>query len=223
MRSFSVKRDIQGDNLRMFESNVLPIVAAPPFPDNIISGVGGGLIYESNTKSVYYNNGTMWVKLLTAGSLPGSANTYSLALALDMSIPTATSTTITGWSIPTEPPFHEDTSQWNLVTGVYTATSDQSLQVNAEVTWDTINLGERTLNVIYSPAVGPTVIAKSSTIQPTPANSITTVQNVSVVVKLTTGDQCYVTVSHNAPTNISILGMNGPTPRTSVSGMNVVA
>lgn len=211
--SFYIIKDTKRDNIRATRSFVLPMTGGPSFPPNSEEAIGGGLLYDNITKLPFYNNGQQWLPL-TGGS-GSTVNAYALVKNGDQIIAPSVDTIISSWN-SSPSPYHDQTSSWNLSTGVYTANIPQSLMVSANITWgqNFTTIGRRFLQIIYKPAAGSPVIAKEAVTQPDPNVDIKTTQEATMVMKLSAGDQVWVQVIQTSNTSISIAGGN----ETSLSG-----
>jgi hypothetical protein len=204
--SFYVHKDIRRDNIRADQTFTLPIMVGSAFPPNIQESIGGGLLYNNNTKTPYYNDGTQWLPL-GGGGPGGNVDTYCLLKDGDISIPDGVVTILTLWDSTTVP-YHDQTSQWDISTGVYTAIQAQFLMITANISWspNESTIGTRTLQIIYKPAAGVPMVAKSSITQPNPDIAIQTPQDATATLRLAPGDQAWLRVSQNSGALLSIMG-----------------
>jgi hypothetical protein len=201
-----VVKDIKTDSTTTKEKHLLPYMDSTDPPPNLVNGIGGGIAYDKVTKRIYYNNGTLWLPI--ASGLPGAAFSYSFIKDGDQTIVSATPSIVTTWTASPSPPYHDDTTSWNLATGVYTATVPISLSLDVSVSWKegVSNLGERTLRIVYKPAADVAMTAKEVNTQADPDVDIDTTQEASMTLKMETGDQAWIEVEHTAPINLVIKG-----------------
>lgn len=201
------------------KSQLLPTFTSTNPPPNLIAGIGGGIGYDITTKRVYYNNGVMWVPLQAAGGGSGSVLSYSLVLETDLNVLPATNPVLAGLAMPT--PFHDETGSWNLSTGVYTASAAQTFSMQVNLTWGPgSNLGNRTTNIIYKPAVGLPQLVKNVTTQANPSSNVPTNQTVTTFIEMLPGDTAWVEVSHTASGVLQVAGLS-PTPQTTICGVRI--
>lgn len=208
--SFFIRKDTKRDYVKADKVFILPVIPGPDLPKNEISGVGGGLLYNNQNKLPYYNDGTQWLPFGSGGGGSSTIKTYSIKVSNSgdpVPIPDSAYTIIEPWTSTPSPPWHDDTSSWNLLTGIYTAGSSQSLMIAANITWTpgpSSTIGIRRLQIIYKPLVGIPDVAKEAVTQPDPDQNIATTQEASIILKLTTGDQAWVQVFQDSGVGQSI-------------------
>jgi hypothetical protein len=220
MTNLRITKDIYPDVTIVTKSFVLPGIRSSNPPPNLIYGRGGGLSYDIETKRVYYNNGSAWLPLATANGAGSTVNSYSHIKNIVQNIQPNIDTTISGWTATPFPP-HHTLAQWDLVTGVYTATEFQHLGVDADVSWmgGISNLGQRILRIRYYDFNSNTTITSTEVItQADPNTSVETTQEISDYLRLNPGDQVWVEVRHDAPVNLSISSGE----HTSICGVRIM-
>lgn len=113
------------------------------------------------------------------------------------------------WSAAGPPPVYMSLPQWNLATGIYTATQAENVYLSVCICWaaGVSNLGTRSLRIEYQASgSGIWQIAAESGKQGEPNTNIETPQACDMNLLLAVGDQVRVTVLHNAPVNLQIAG-----------------
>lgn len=198
--------DSYPDTLVVKTNSVLPIIDSTALPPNVINGLGGGIAYDKTSKSVYYNDGTIW-KPIAASIPPSVIQDYSLIKSGDQTILPLTPTIINSFAIAPNPPYFDNTGDWNVGTGIFTATQPITLRIEAYIAWKAgvSNLGNRTLQLVYKPALGIPIIAKESTTQADANTNVETTQDAGIAFQLNVGDQCWTQVIHDAPVNLVIV------------------
>ena len=198
--------DSYPDTLVVKTNNVLPIIDSTALPPNLINGLGGGIAYDKTTKRVYYNDGTIW-KPIASSTPPVSIEDYSLIKSGDQTIVPLTPTILSSFSITPDPPYFDNTGDWNLVNGIFTATKPITLRIEAYIAWKAgvSNLGNRTLQLVYKPSAALPIIAKESTTQADANTNVETTQDAGIAFQLNVGDQCWIQVIHDAPLNLVIV------------------
>lgn len=220
IRGMRVARDMVADTSTTTETQYLPVINSNAFPPNTLPGVGSALAYDKITKRVYYNNGIIWVPLAVSSSSTGASYSYSFIKDGSKVIVPNTTTIVDNWTIIPSPPYHDNTSDWNLISGIYTASVDQTLSLNLDIAWEggISNLGVRTVQIIYKPSAGAPMIAKSSSTQADAATNVDTTQETSTILKMFAGDQAWIEVLHTAPVSLTL--STGIT--NSISGIKIV-
>ena len=133
---------------------------------------------------------------------------------MDLTVPTGTSyTIIDDWFATPNPPYHENTGQWNLGAGagggIYTATTNQILDIRADISWmgGISNVGTREMQIVYYPGgVGPIFVVCDSVMQASATTSFPTVQSLQNKLRLLSTDQVWVQIRHTAPVALTIAG-----------------
>lgn len=185
----------------------LPFISSTKLPPSFLSPSGGGLAYDVVSKTVWYCNGQVW-QPVAASLPPGNAESFSFILGMNLGIFPNSDIALTGWSIAGSPAY-SSIAQWNLGTGVYTATGNEYLYISVSVEWlaGISNLGTRYIRIEYRPSGGgPWNIVAESKIQASPDQNIATTQTSELSLQLSPGDQARVTVFHNAPLGLQISG-----------------
>lgn len=215
-----IMKNVVADTTQSLSQNVLPFIKSTSLPPNLIAQAGAGLAYDSVTQRVYYNNGQMWIPLAPAGSLPGSVFSYAFIKDLAKTILPNTTTIVDGWTITPSPPNHDNTGGgWNLATGIYTATTTQTLSLNVDLSWAAgiSNLGVRSLEIVYKPLAGIPIVARRADTQADPAIAVDTTQETSTFISMFPGDICWIQVSHTAPINLVLSAGN----KNAISGIRI--
>lgn len=207
--SFKIFRDEVKNNLRVVGGQILPMINPATAP-NLISGVGGGLAYDSTAKKVVYNDGSNWIPLLSSGGGGSNVTSYSMFKNGDQTVTSLTTTIITGWSISPSPPYHDNTLGWDMLTGIYTASAPQTLSIDIDISWKggISNLGRRTLQIVYQPSIGPSIVVTETVTQADPNTAVETSQIATTFIEMDDGDQAWVQVYHDAPINLILAGGN---------------
>ncbi|HMP28192.1 MAG TPA: hypothetical protein PKD85_01245 [Saprospiraceae bacterium] len=152
-------------------------------------------------------------------SSPGASTTFSLLKSGTQSIPPMVNTIINNWVISPNPPYHDNTGKWNLLTGVYTANMALTIYITISLSWleGISNLGNRAVRIIYKPSVGAPLVAKESVTQADPNTDIATTQETGIALSMNTGDQTWVEVNHTAAVNLTL----GAGNTTTISGIEI--
>lgn len=197
--------DSYPDTLVVKTNSVLPIIDSTHLPPNLINGLGGGIAYDKTSKSVYYNDGTIW-KPIASSSPPSTVEDYSLIKSGNQTILPLTPTIINSFAITPNPPYFDNTGDWDITTGIFTASQPITLKIEAYIAWKAgvSNLGNRTLQIVFKPSAGLPIIAKESTTQADPNTNVETTQDAGIAFELNIGDECWVQVVHDAPVNLVI-------------------
>jgi len=203
-----IERDINSQSVISTRTTVLPIRNVSNVP-SVIPGFGGGLIFDTITKRPYYNDGLVWLPL-TSGGVSSSTESFGFIKFADQNIPPLTDTVITGWSTIGSTSY-QTIANWNLATGVYTATLPEKVFVDVTATWESgiTNQGTRVLSLEYSSFPSPLwdVVASVQS-QAHPDAQISTAQNVHMNFNLNVGDRIRVVVSQNSVFDLVISGGN---------------
>lgn len=219
VRGIRVIKDTRFDTSQTLYQQSIPFMNSSFFPPNLVSQVGSGIAYDTVSKRVYYNNGATWIPLAAAGSGTGASFSYAFIKNSAKTIPPSTPTIVDDWTMVPSPPYHDNTSDWNLITGIYTANAPQTLTLMIDIAWaaGVSNQGSRTLQVIYKPALGIPMVAKQDTTQGEPDTSIETPQEETMALQMNTGDQAWIQVLHTAPTDLILASGN----QSSISGIRI--
>lgn len=215
-----IVRDTNGRTTLTKATLLLPSIksTAPP-PSNFVAGVGGSIYYDVVTERIYYDDGK---KIIPVGfQAPGTSESYNIVKDGDISIPPITQVDLTGWTTSGSPTYHT-LPEWNLTTGVYTASSSQSITVNVNIAWSAgvSNLGNRYMGIQYQPAsLTGWITIKGVSTQADPNLFIETTQECTTTAKLNIGDQLKIVVYHDAPLPLTI---NGSDPlKSSLGGIKI--
>jgi len=189
----------------------LSVSGALNIPVSSIVGLGspiqGGIGYNIADNKIYYANGFNWLPIsIGGGGGSGNSSSFSLIKSSNQTILPSIPTVLTFWSTTPQPPYHDLTGNWNLATGVFTATVICTLTINACITWSAgiSNLGNRTVNIFYKPSAGIATIVKQTMRQANPDTNVETAQETTATILMNIGDSCWVGVMHNAATNLII-------------------
>ena len=198
----------------------IPFINSTNLPPPFFKNAGGGLAYDVVTKTPWYSDGITWHPITPV--LPtGNVHSYSFIAGLaNQTILPSVDTTLIGWSTAGPPAVYSTLVQWNLATGIYTATQSETLYISACISWaaGVSNLGNRSLRIEYQAAgSGIWQIAAESGKQGEPSTNVETPQTCDMNLLMSVGDQARVTVFHNAPVNLQIAGTN----HTGLSGFRV--
>lgn len=213
-QGFKIYKDQKLDTLRARTDEEIPVIPIPAFRTPLT----GGILYEPTTQRIYYATGTQWIPINPGGG-SGNAVSYSLIKLGEQVILPLTTTTITGWSIAPSPPYHDNTGEWNLVTGVYTAALPSSVSFDVDLSWKAgiSNIGNRTLRIIYKPFAGLPLVAKEAITQADPNTNVETTQEAGTFLEMEAGDEAWVEVFHNSNVNLVVTTGNS----TTVSGVKL--
>lgn len=214
-----IVKDTNGRTTFTRTTLLLPSMKSTSPPPNFVPGVGGSLYYDTVTRRIYYDDGTSVIPI--GFQAPGTSESYNIVKSGDVTVPPSTQVDLAGWTVAGSPTFHT-LPEWNLATGIYTASTAQSLTINVNIAWSAgvSNLGNRYMAVLYQPASTPgwTPIKAVST-QADPNLFVETTQECSTTAKLSTGDQIKVVVYHDAPLSLTI---NGSDPlKSSLNGIKI--
>lgn len=152
-------------------------------------------------------------------SSTGTSKTFSLIKSGNQIVLPNVFTILTGWSIAPNPPYHDNTTNWALVGGIFTATGNVALIINVDISWlgGVSNLGNRTLRVIYQPFLGVPFVAKEAITQADPNTAVDTTQEACTCLLMSAGDEAWIEVRHTAPVNLTVSAGN----TTTISGSEV--
>jgi hypothetical protein len=218
-RSIRVMRDIRPDTTQTLSQQTVPSIKSTSLPPNLIAQTGSGIAYDVITKRIYYNNGLTWLPLAVAGGGAGGVFSYSFIKNLTQTIPSSTPTILTNWTFAPSPPNHDNTGDWNVLTGIFTADAMLTLLIDANITWSggITNQGMRTIQIVYKPSAGIPIVAKTMNCQGEPDTAIDTAQEASIALEMSLGDQAWVQVIHTAGVSLTISGGN----TTSLCGVRI--
>lgn len=200
--SLSVVKDSEVRYLGASNNLLIPVAT--------IQGLGapvkGELGYNTGDNKIYYANGVIWQPISGGSSGSGNSSSFSLVKSGVQLIPANIPTTLTSWTDAPQPPFHDQTGNWNLATGVYTAAVLSTLTVNICLSWSSgiNNLGYRTVNIFYKPFLGLASIVKQAMTQANPSTFVETTQETTMAMLMNPGDQCWISVMHNSSTSLTI-------------------
>lgn len=219
VRGIRIIKDTKVDTSQSSIQQLLPVINSGSFPPNSIPGTGSAIAYDGISKRIYYNTGTAWIALANSGSSTGGVFSYAFIKDAAQVIVPSTPTIVTDWTLTPSPPNHDNTGDWNLTTGVYTADAPQTLSLNVDLSWmaGVSNQGDRTVQIIYQPFAGSPIVAREVTTQGEPDMNVNTPQETSTFLQMSIGDQAWITVSHTAPVNLILDAGN----RNGISGIRV--
>jgi hypothetical protein len=206
-RGSKIIKDGDFNQMKAINQLSLPFINSlnPPPPFN--ATFGGGLAYDVRTKSVWYSDGRIWRPVSVSAT--GNIENFSFTAGANQNIIPNVDTPIIMWTTAGPPPVYSTLIQWNLSTGIYTATQAEQLYLSACICWAAgiSNLGDRSLRIEYqSSGGGGWQIASESTTQGEPKTNVETPQMTDMTLTLGAGDQVRVTVEHSAPFNLQIAG-----------------
>lgn len=212
---FRIYKDSKLDTLAVRTDEELPVIRS----DSFRTPIEGGILYEPTTQRIYYADGTQWIPITPGGGGPGNATSYSLIKNTEQIIPPLVTTILTNFLVTPDPPYHDLTGGWNIVSGVYTATVNEAVEFDVDLSWKAgiSNIGNRTLRIIYKPFAGAPVIAKQAVTQADPNTNVETTQEAGTFLKMMPGDQAWIEVFHNS--NVNLIVSSGSS--TSVSGIKL--
>lgn len=179
-------------------------------PVATISGLGapvkGEIGYNTADNKIYYSNGVSWQPISGVTPVTGNTTSFSLVKNTVQTIAASMPTILTSWLDTPQPPFHDQTGNWNLATGVYTATVLSTLTINVCIAWSPgiNNLGYRTVNIFYQPFLGLASIVKQTMTQANPSTGVETTQETTTTLLMNPGDSVWVGVMHNSSTSLTI-------------------
>lgn len=215
MSGFKIYKDSRYDTV---DSTRFTQISVTPF-NRFEYPEKGGLLYEPITEQIFYADGTQWLPLMSGGG-GGTSVSYSIVKSGEQSIPPMADTIVNPWTVLPSPPYHDNTLNWDLGAGVYTATALSTVSFNVNISWKggISNLGDRTVKVIYKPSLGLPYVAKEATTQADPSTMVDTTQEINATLEMEDGDEAWIEVSHDC--NIPLILRQGNT--TSVCGIEIV-
>lgn len=189
-----------------------------PLPDeentpNKFPGEPGRMVYNPIGRSLHYSDGSGWLKLTP--STGGGVTGFMFGKSNSLGIPSGFNIQLSGWTT-TLSPTYVSTPEWDLVNGVYTASTNIQLNIVISIAWSNIpNIGSRVLNIEYKPSSSSTFSPIKQTIkQPTGDNSINVPQECSACLTLSAGDSIRFTVLQDSGSILTVYqGI-----RTTISG-----
>lgn len=203
-----ILKDLDATQIQVTEQFSVPHIQSSDLPPPFISGEGGGLAYDVTTKMPWYSDGVTWKPIMSALP-PGNAQSYSFIAGANQIINPNIITPLTMWTIAGPAPIYTTLPQWNLATGIYTATQTENLYISIGIAWAAgiSNLGDRYLRLEYQASGGGgwIMVAESSR-QAEPKTNVETSQTYDMNLLLNIGDQVRITVLHTAPANLQIAG-----------------
>lgn len=217
-QGFKIEKDaIEIDSFRVLERHQLPEILSNDQPPGHWPGRGGGIAYDLVTKRPYYSDGYIWLPI--GANTPGTVGSYAFLKDGVQPVPISTEVTIAPWEIASDDVYHS-LPGWNLITGIYTATVEEVLTLEVNISWSAgvSNLGNRTLKIQrmkFGSGIWDTI--KESVTQADPDLSVQTTQECQIHARILTGDSIRIMVEHGAPIPVSIAGGLC----TSVSGFRV--
>lgn len=208
---FSTSRHNQSDSdfARSSHLTAPTFASAVSFPPRPVTG---DIAFDSTTGKVWWYTGVgLGWQTFSAGT--GIAVQYSIRKTFTQNIPSGVHTVLTGWDASALPFVALPDADWDLTTGVYTASVNTTISVNISLAWSPgSNYGIRTLRIVHNG-----VMVKSTSTQADPNAAIETTQEVSMTLNLVAGNTFYVDVYHDAPTPLDISNND----KTTISGVRV--
>jgi hypothetical protein len=227
---------IDYDYTRSIAKNIDQIRVPEINPIYPADGYGyGNTGYDPVSGWLYYNDAGTWTLLNGVGPTgptggtgaigpigptgpTGSTNVYGYCIAKngDQTIPANTWTQLV--SFTGSPPPYATLPQWDLTTGVYTASDQETVTFNADISWkkNVSAQGIRQMRLAYLPlGIPPAIIVKQTNTLPDSFKGIETTQEMSVTAEMNATDQIYIEVFHDAPMSLIVEGGVG----TTVSGI----
>jgi len=216
-RGFGIEKDARIKSLRVSDRHQLPGILSNNPPPGHQSGRGGGIAYDLVTERPYYSDGFIWLPIGT--SAPGTVGSYSFVKDGAQYIPRITNTTIGIWEIMSSGVYHT-LFGWDLFTGIYTATTDEVLTLEVNISWGggISNLGDRTLRIQHMKFGFPGwTTVKEAITQADPDLKVQTSQECQIHARISQGDSIRITVEQDSPISLPIAdGLS-----TSISGFRV--
>jgi hypothetical protein len=203
-----LEKDADLDQVKVVNQFAIPRISSANLPPPYLANYGGGLAYDVITQVPWYSDGTTW-KPLVSTLPPGNVQSFSFIAGANQIIVPNIDTPIIMWSILGPPPVYTTLPQWNLATGIYTATQTENLYISVNICWaaNISNLGDRTLRIEYQfSGGGGWQFAAESTLQAEPKTNVETPQSCDMNLLLNVGDQVRITVEHTAPLNLQVAG-----------------
>jgi hypothetical protein len=212
--SFRVSKNIKVDVLKTSSQTQIPIIPTSKFS----TPISGGILYEPTFEKLYFGTGTQW-KQVNGGGGSGNSTSFSLIKFGEQTIIPNTDTIVSNWTDLPSPPYHDNTSNWDVASGIYTATESSTLFINVNISWKAgiNNLGDRIVKILYKNGVNPPIVAKESVTQADANTAVETTQETGIALALLVGDQAWVEVRHTSPVNLVISTGN----HTSISGIKM--
>jgi len=212
-----IEKEQKLNDFQVQKRHQLPTILSTSLPPPHLPGIGGGIAYDLDTKRVYYSEGTTWLPI-SSGSGTGEVASYSFVKDGNLAVPTSTEVAVDNWETASDPSYSIlDVPDWNLTTGIYTATEDINLTLSVSISWASgSNSGVRTTRLQINRG-GPWITVKEVETQADPNAAIETTQEFTFNLRLSLGDQVRIAVFQNSGINLSL--MDGD--RTSIAGLTV--
>ncbi len=205
-RGFRIEKDLRVDTVINNDSLVMPLIRSNALPEGMIPSIGGAIAYDVVTERPYYSDGYTWFPI--AGSATTNLNSFGFLKDGNQTIPNSGITGITSYTTIGSTTYRT-IPQWDLTTGIYTATAIEDLNLSVTVTWASgvTNQGKRFLYVQHRPtAISPWTTVKVIETQADPDIASTTTQEGGIALRLDTGEQVRVASSQNSVLSIPISG-----------------
>lgn len=201
--SFRIFNDDSPSNLFMRETLRVPNIGHTAAP-----GSSGNVFYDPSTQLLYYSTGMANVPLQTGGGLITNIDGFSLSLNAPINIPSGVPTILSGFSAAVP---YSTIPDWNIATGMYTATVQQKATFFVALGWGEgiTNQGTRTVSILLNS--NPVI---TSSTQAVPDKSKPTPQIAIVTLALNPGDQVQIQAFQDSGVGIPIKAG----PYTIVSG-----
>jgi len=193
---FKLQTDLIPTRVHVSDRLKLPTITTPNAntSNEACPAEPGCLAYDPTVEGVYYSNGLQWIKLSTGSS--GNTIGYSFIKGANLTIPNNTPTDIIGWTAVGSSAY-STYLDWNLATGVFTASIAENVSFHANITWASgiSTIGSRVVQIQFKPAAGVWGIIKEQVTQPDPNVDIATTQEIAMNAELGIGDMvkivCY--------------------------------
>ncbi len=215
-KGFGIEKGDVIKNLRVTDRSILPAISSANLPPPVLHGSGGGIAYDLITNRPYYSNGVTWLPFGSGGGSGGSS--YTFIKNTNQRVAPNTDTGVIDWESSSQTVYHT-VPEWNLSTGIYTASSNVFLSIAVNLSWssNSNNLGERILRVQYRQ--GGTIAwitIKEVKTQVDPNISVETTQECQINLELTTGDAVRISVEQDVAGRSADVASGN---HTSVSGL----
>lgn len=200
MPNFRVTRDSKFNNLATQYRMGLPsFPTAATFPPPFI----GGFVYNIELDDLYYSDGLSW-KVVGAAPPPTSTSLFSYVKNGPLLIPPGPALVVNSWTdgLP-----YVSTADFDTLSGVYTASSQQYVNLNMNVEWSPnfSNQGSRTIRIRHFDfSTITTTTLYEAMCQPSADVAIPTHQSVGISAFLDIDDSLWVEVSQTSPVDVEV-------------------
>jgi len=216
-QGMKIERDVRVVTSRNMDRQIMPVIDSNNLPPPTLPGIGGGIAYDIATQRPYYSDGFTWYPM--GNGAPGTVESYSFIKDGDQSIPIKTETVLLLWETTSSSTYHS-LPGWNLLTGVYTASTNEVITLQLNLAWacGISNLGNRIIRIQHMKlGMGSWETVKEAATQADPDLRKETTQEAQINLSISQGDAVRVVAYHDAPLSIPILGGNS----TSIAGFRV--